>query len=394
MLCNYRLFFEVLCEKRIPIALVVTHLEGETRMDDWWIRNMHYLNHCGLKFTGHACVTGLQGHEKEREGRVALEDLLLGYDHEGRYTMPIVPERNLGFLTRLILGQKGRKDKRKQLEQMLRRTLSSPTHQPLHTKGHAWMPSSFNIVLFGEAGVGKSSVVNLIADKDVAETSGNAWGCTLESKQHTFEVAKRTFNIWDTIGLGEPSFSTTNYLGAIQKTYTLIRQIEAEGGLDLLLFCIPGSGSRITQTMLCNYRLFFEVFCEKRIPISVVVTRLEGEAKMAEWWDKNGEYINQSGLQFGGHACITGQRDHPNAAEGRAALELLLLGYDHKGRYPMPPASSWFTGFLERLPTIPRSKELKDKRKEVERLLRERCKMDSADAQKLAETLTRPQEQA
>ena len=252
------------------------------------------------------------------------------------------------------------------------------------------IPFSFNVIICGEAGVGKSSVINLIAEKNIANTSRDAQGCTLESQQYTFKVAKRTFNIWDTIGLGEPMFGVTNYLTAIEKTYMLIRQIKAQGGLDLLLFCMPGC--RVTATMVCNYRLFFEVLCEKRVPIAVVVTRLEDEEKMEEWWDRNEKYIRQCGLIFGGHACITGRREHPKAAEGRSALELLLLGYDRNGRYLMPPIAVWFSGFLKRLPSIRRSRALVDKQKELEQLLRDRCMMDSNDAQQLAENLTRLRE--
>jgi len=254
------------------------------------------------------------------------------------------------------------------------------------------MHSSFNVVVFGEAGVGKSSVINLIAGKKVAETSPDGWGCTLESKQCTFQVAKRTFNVWDTIGLGEPIFSVAGYLGAIEKTYSLIQQIAAEGGLDLLLFCIPGSGSRISQTMLCNYRLFFEVLCEKRIPIALVVTHLEAEAKMEDWWVRNVHYITHHGLKFSGHACVTGLTGHEKEGEGRVALEHLLLDYDHEGRYNMPSASEWHFAFLTRLASsiIPRPKKVKDKRKQLERMLRDRCMMHTAVARRLAENLTRP----
>ena len=249
--------------------------------------------------------------------------------------------------------------------------------------------TSFNIVLFGEAGVGKSSVINLIAEKDVAQTSPDSWGCTLESKRYTFSVAKRSFNIWDTIGLGEPLFSITGYLGAIEKTFSLIQQIQTEGGLDLLLFCIPGSGSRITQTMQCNYRLFYEVLCEKRIPIAVVVTHLERETKMDDWWTRNGRYISQCSLKFSGHACVTGLKDDKKAAEGRSALQLLLLDYNYSGRYVMPPVSDWYFDFLKRLSAIPRPKKMKDKRRELERLLRDRCMIHATLARRLAEDLTR-----
>ena len=250
----------------------------------------------------------------------------------------------------------------------------------------------FNVVIFGEAGVGKSSVVNLIAGQKVAETSADSRGRTLESKQYTFQVARKTYNVWTTTGLGEPVFSVKGYLGAIEKAYLVIQQITAEGGLDLLLFCMPGSGSQISQTMLCNYRLFFEVLCEKRIPIALVVTHLEGETRMDDWWIRNMHYLNHCGLKFTGHACVTGLPGHEKEKEGRGALEHLLLGYDHEGRYTMPTVSEWNLGFLTRLAAslIPRQKGVKDKRKQLERILRDRCMMHAAVARRLAESLTRP----
>ena len=254
------------------------------------------------------------------------------------------------------------------------------------------MESSLNIVLFGEAGVGKSSVINLIAEKDVAPTSADSWGCTFESKRYTFPVAKRSFNVWDTIGLGEPLFSVTGYLGAIEKTFSLIQQIQTEGGLDLLLFCIPG-GLRISQTMQCNYRLFYSALCEKQIPIALVVTRLEGEAEMDDWWTRNAQHIRRCGLIFSGHACVTGLKGDQKAAKGRSALQLLLLNYDHKGRYVMPPASDWYLGFLKRLSIVSRPRKMKDKRKELERLLRDRCMIHAPLARRLAEDLTRDSSQ-
>ena len=247
----------------------------------------------------------------------------------------------------------------------------------------------FNIILFGEGGVGKSSIINLLADEDIAETSPDAMGCTLESTRYTFPVLWRTFSIWDTVGLGEAETSDTNYSNAIVKAYTLIQEIQAAGGLDLLLFCISG-GHRISETILSNYRLFYEVLCRGRIPIAVVVTKLElEEGKMDAWWERNESFIEKCGLKFSGHACVTGLRKHPKAEEGRDALTALLSSGDRDGHFVMPSALEWYSVFLKGLSTFSRLARPKLKQKHLERLLRERCKLDGASAQKLAEEVTR-----
>ena len=250
---------------------------------------------------------------------------------------------------------------------------------------------SFNIILFGEGGVGKSSIINLLASEDIAMTSPDAMGCTLESTRYTLLVSGNTFNIWDTVGLGEAEISDTNYDSAIVKTYTLIQQIQAAGGLDLLLFCISG-GSRISETVQSNYTLFYEVLCGGRTPIAVIVTKLELErGRMDAWWERNESYIEKCGLKFSGHACVTGFREHPKAEEGRGALTALLLS-DRDGRYVMPSALEWYSGFLKRLRYFfSRFAKSKDKLKQrhLEQLLRDRCRLGGTLARKLAEEVTR-----
>ena len=248
---------------------------------------------------------------------------------------------------------------------------------------------SFNIILFGEGGVGKSSIINLLAGEDIAMTSPDAMGCTLESTRYTLPALWRTVNIWDTVGLGEAEISDTNYYSAIVKAHTLIQQIQAAGGLNLLLFCISG-GHRISGAVVSNYRLFYEVLCGGRTPIAVVVTKLELEkGKMDGWWKRNESHIEKCGLKFSGHACVTGLREHPKAEEGRDALTALLLSSNREGHFVMPSALEWYSGFLTRLSTFSRLARPKPKQKHLERLLRDRCNLDGVFAQKLAEEVTR-----
>ncbi|KIJ67479.1 hypothetical protein HYDPIDRAFT_25932 [Hydnomerulius pinastri MD-312] len=62
-----------------------------------------------------------------------------------------------------------------------------------------------NIVIAGETGVGKSSLINLVVGEDAADTSNDAVGVTTEAKYHSWMVGDQEFRLWDTPGLGEGS---------------------------------------------------------------------------------------------------------------------------------------------------------------------------------------------
>jgi tRNA U34 5-carboxymethylaminomethyl modifying GTPase MnmE/TrmE len=164
-------------------------------------------------------------------------------------------------------------------------------------------PDSLNIILFGETGVGKSSVINLIAGEQVAGTSSDAVGCTMSSTLHEFSIKGRQFHIWDTVGLEEPTMGVNGYLPAIEKSIELIQRLSSQSGVDLLLMCIRGN--RLTATTQSNYRLFYEGLCGSKVPIAFVITHLEWEDDMEDWWTRNVKHVENFGMKCAGHACIT-----------------------------------------------------------------------------------------
>jgi hypothetical protein len=79
---NYRLFYEWLCEEKVPIALVLTGLEREPdSMDDWWVRNKQIFAKNEIRVAGHACITAanhLDGRPKQlyEESRCLVRNLV------------------------------------------------------------------------------------------------------------------------------------------------------------------------------------------------------------------------------------------------------------------------------------------------------------------------------
>lgn len=137
-------------------------------------------------------------------------------------------------------------------------------------------PLTHNVILFGESGSGKSSIVNMIVGKDVAKVSNSPMGCTFEAESYATHIGDTTYHIYDTVGLGEGEAGRVPHWTAIQGLYTLIRQLD---GVSLLVFCIRG---RILENSRVNWVFFLNVLCGENVPIIAVVTGLEYEDNLAD----------------------------------------------------------------------------------------------------------------
>ncbi|KIJ10289.1 hypothetical protein PAXINDRAFT_34755, partial [Paxillus involutus ATCC 200175] len=195
---------------------------------------------------------------------------------------------------------------------------------------HPPSKKTINIILFGESGVGKSSVINLIAGKEITKVSSDVDGCTMASTRYDLTLDNKSIQIFETVGLEEPQMSINDYLAAIEKAHQLISSLNEAGGVHLLLFCMRRG--RITATVQTNYQLCCEFLCRKQVPVALVLTGLEREARMEDWWERNGSTVEKYGIQSIGHVCITAVRDDtPGRAEKYAiseqAIRELLMNY-------------------------------------------------------------------
>jgi predicted GTPase len=104
-----------------------------------------------------------------------------------------------------------------------------------------------NIILFGESGAGKSSLVNMIVGRNTAKVSSDASGCTFKSEPHNALIDGSFFVVHDTAGLNESDQGRVPHWKAIRELYTLIRQLD---GVSLLIYCMRG---RVKENAKANW---------------------------------------------------------------------------------------------------------------------------------------------
>ena len=195
-----------------------------------------------------------------------------------------------------------------------------------------------NVIIFGETGAGKSSVVNMLSGGETAEVNSDAKGVTFQHERYVKDIGGRRLNVFDTVGLNEADGGTVSSAQAIGRLYWLMHGLK--DGVSLLVYVVRGP--RLKTSVLHNYKLFYEIFCDKEVPIVLVITALENEEDMDGWWKKNeATYLAQK-MTFSGAACITaikGKRDHfkEEFEQSREKVEKLILKHCAKTPW-LPPA--------------------------------------------------------
>ncbi|KAG2053032.1 hypothetical protein BDR06DRAFT_956902 [Suillus hirtellus] len=245
-----------------------------------------------------------------------------------------------------------------------------------------------NVVLFGQGGAGKSSLVNLIAGKNVAKTSSDLARCTLKWEEHSVDFGGDSYDIFDTVGLEEPQLGIPQYLDAVENAHNLIHKLEKQGGIDLLMFCMRAG--RLTATLQNNYRLFNEFLCEKKVPIVIVITYLENEVgEMDDWWKRNQDTFRDQEFYVDGHACITAiQGNCPERyAQSRTTIRKLVKEFTTGGKKrAWKGGDNLFVSLMQKLRGLVLGKS-RSKKDNIAPRLTKRCGLTPDVAKQLADRI-------
>ena len=230
-----------------------------------------------------------------------------------------------------------------------------------------------------------------MAGDQVAEISSGLEGCTLGAKAYPFTFRGGTkVHIFDTVGLEEPEMNINTFLDAVKNAHRLITSLHGTGGVDLLLFCIRAG--RITVATQRTYRMFSEILCGGQVPVAIVVTNLELEGTMEDWWTKNEATLQRYGIHSAAHACITAvpvdaQVYTEKRKKSQEVLRAMLLDALRNSKpYLVPVRCNWFVQAFRVLRSF-LAKPVK--KRDLLKRLETDCTLPRNDAQKLMEVLTK-----
>jgi energy-coupling factor transporter ATP-binding protein EcfA2 len=212
-----------------------------------------------------------------------------------------------------------------------------------------------NVVVFGETGSGKSSVINMLpgvgepGSGSTAKVSSSATSVTNENARYIKVIEGKIFHIYDTVGLHDISIGRISAMHAVEGLHALISELC--DGVNLLVFVMRAP--RITIGAQQSYNLLYDAICDKKVPVVIVVTGLEDEVR-EQWWSENRELFDCCDMLFAGHACITALTDmrvrYDYEQSKMAVARLIYDSYTRKA-WKMPEMS-WFAAVVAKVLSI------------------------------------------
>jgi predicted GTPase len=165
------------------------------------------------------------------------------------------------------------------------------------------MSGKRNVVIIGQSGVGKSSLINMLCPKANARTSNDTTGCTkIEKEYECYLGQQQSCQVHDTIGLEEGRWGFLPDKQAQKRLKTYLKTKE----VHLLVYCMPGIRGSLKKSHGRNYKKFKSAVGDN-VRVVVVVTCLENfEGPLESWWSRNEKELHNLGIpKTAGHACIT-----------------------------------------------------------------------------------------
>ncbi|KAG1731272.1 P-loop containing nucleoside triphosphate hydrolase protein, partial [Suillus lakei] len=172
-------------------------------------------------------------------------------------------------------------------------------------------PRRKNIVIFGETGSGKSSLINKLVQHSVAKTTNDAPGCTSTPERYPIKLSNGEYVLIDTPGLNEPHKGTVPDAKAKALLKNLLRELMSSRSDDigLLVYCVGSAAQPCTFMKTC--KKFYSGICHSKVPVIIVVKGLD-ESGMRSWWNINGKACRPHGMRFANDPSVPARQGIPD----------------------------------------------------------------------------------
>lgn len=131
-----------------------------------------------------------------------------------------------------------------------------------------------NVLVIGNSGVGKSTLINAVLGEEVAKTSTGTSGTT--NKLEIYENDQIPFRIIDTIGFEPSYFKARKAIKAVEDwTKKSVKNNEADKKINAIWFCVDGTAGKLFDTTIKNMLKATKIW--KSVPKIVVITKSYSE---------------------------------------------------------------------------------------------------------------------
>ena len=131
-------------------------------------------------------------------------------------------------------------------------------------------PMKGNVLVIGNSGVGKSTLINAVMGSEVAETSWGTTGTTRELK--IYENEEIPFRVIDTVGFEPSLIKEMRAINAVKKwSKEAAKKEDNEKKINVIWFCVDGTSRKLFAKTIKD--LSYATRMWPSVPIVVVITK-------------------------------------------------------------------------------------------------------------------------
>ena len=135
-----------------------------------------------------------------------------------------------------------------------------------------------NILVLGNSGVGKSTLINAVLGEEIAATGIGTEGTTKELA--IYEPTDLDIRLIDSVGFEPSLLKRKSAIKSVDKWCKSVKDNEAERKIDVIWFCVDGSASKLFDDTFSA--LFSATSMWKSVPIIVAITKSHSDKKHDE----------------------------------------------------------------------------------------------------------------